>query len=165
MHKFPVKGWSRHSHECFKAEAFTCFDSKFFKVHRSTLYLTLKFVCICLDNKTSTLPFFPRFSAQRSSFNTQLPSIKRENRVLSRYLKIKLCHFATVFFFSEFFFLLQFKLCSLSTEGWLCKLCIVDFQLLKLCAEFCFGQKTEGQEEKALKTQRFTGTSQECYVT
>lgn len=43
-------------------------------------------VCIYLDNKISTLPLFsPVFQHQT------------ENRVLSRYLKIKLCHFASAF--------------------------------------------------------------------
>lgn len=46
------------------------------------------FSCIYLDNKISTLTFFCARSPLYSS-------IKREDRVLSRYLKIKLCHFAT----------------------------------------------------------------------
>lgn len=37
------------------------------------------------------------------------PSIKEKNRVLSRYLKIKLCHFAFVFALSQFFFSFSFE--------------------------------------------------------
>lgn len=58
--------------------------TKFF--HLDSLFECDDGVCIYLDNKIPTLPLFlPVFQHQT------------ENRVLSRYLKIKLCHFASVF--------------------------------------------------------------------